>query len=201
MSPCFVFHPWGVFVQQEKILSPKMSPAAGGQEAGLIPTTKKHILRCITCIQATLMEIIPLKSENFTQTTSVFPGPGLDGLDLPEICPQASSFVSDIKFNLYTHSIKLMTSSALSVICRDYMTHLDILIYSYHRPNNTSFFASEWSWNMTTYTLYSSINRTKPKTLFLGGWKMNKTLVSLFCKGIEKCRPCDPSKLFIPYWF
>lgn len=89
------------------------------------------------------MEIIPLKFENFTQTTFVFLGPGSDGLDLPEICPQGYSFVSVIKFNLYTHSIKLITPAALPVFCTDYMTHLDIFIYSYHRPNKTSFFASE----------------------------------------------------------
>lgn len=178
---------------------PQNVPAAGGQEAGLIPTTKKHILRWIACTQATLMEIIPLKFENFTQTTSIFPALGSDGLDLPEICPQEYSFVSDIKFNLYTHSVKLMTSAALSVFYSDYMTHLDMFIYSYHRPNHTSFSVSELSWNMTTYTLHSSINRTKPKTV--SKWIENQQNKQNLCKGIEKRRPCDPSKLFIPCWF
>lgn len=41
------------------------------------------------------------------------------------------------QFNLYMHSVKLITSAALSVSCADYMTHLVLFIYSYHRPNNT----------------------------------------------------------------
>lgn len=109
---------------------PRNVPTAGRQGAGLTPTTRKHIPRCIACTQATQMETMTLEFENFTQTTSAFLAPECDGLDLPEICPQEYSLVSDIKFNLYMHLIKLMTPAALSVFCRDYTTHLDILSYS-----------------------------------------------------------------------
>lgn len=148
MSPWSVFYPQGVLVWKQKFL-PQNFPTADWQEAGLIPAAKKDILRWTACILAIWMKTISLKFENSTQTTSIFSLLGSDGLDLSEICSQEYSFIPDITFYLYTHSVKL-TSAAPSVFCGDYnasrLFHLQLsqtsIYYSYH--NNTIFIAGGW---------------------------------------------------------
>lgn len=70
------------------------------------------------------MKKIPLKFENSTQTTSIFPLPGSDGLHLSEICSQEYYFISDIKFYLCMHSFKIKIPAALSVFYRDFDTSI-----------------------------------------------------------------------------
>lgn len=66
------------------------------------------------------MNKIPLRFEISTQTISIFPLPGSDGLHLSEAGSQEYSFISKVKFYLCMHSFKLMIPAAPSVFHRDY---------------------------------------------------------------------------------